>query len=827
MESHRSGAPNSSGPPQSFSPSLGPTGTVGQQHRQASSDVQDDALLPWYIIHPAHKPKLCWDIFAVMILLYAVVMTPVRLSFNIEDYCPNTMWILDTIIDIAFVLDLLFNFVTAVYVDDEDSATLTSNLRLIAAAYIRSWFAIDLISSAPVDLCLSLTVNGCTGEKAVKNGRGGPGVKATQLLRILRLVKLVKILRLLRLQKRFEELCDRAPILDTPIFKMTKPLFCSMYFAHALACGFFSVGASVYYESPPGSPAQLSSWISSSGLEMPAATCSLRLLAIATNDSGVGPDNQQQLSFSELWDAHSTDRQARLALTAAWGVACEPPLLTWGESADMYTASLYWTFTTITTVGYGDLTPKATSERAFAIFAMLLGTGIFGYVLSAMTHTLSDSFATDGQVSIKFKALQQFMDAKELPFELRMRIRRHFRYLWCGSSMLLSLDESAIIRELSTPLRAEALQYMYRALYAENPIFLLVDDPTFRDTLMNVLQPLLVSPGDVLVEQGTLGHEVFILTKGVVDVDYDPNHVPGSWDRALPAEPADCPTGRSPTAVVVGQVVAGARNSIVGEAALLPELGCAKLRSATARAREHCELYSVNASAFIQLCDDYPLAKLGILDIARERLAQISVVREASQSSTSPELVAKAYGFGRKLQVKGKEATARKKAAEDALQAATPRRTKNNDSQENEQNRWVGLVQYKRTSSDRRLGASPILPPTSPTDPQAGFGDGTSSFGGSFGGSPVGGSLPVEVAQRLARVEKIVEGLEAKLEAGQARMEGKVDALAAALRMALRLAGTDQAPPEAVAPEVVAPEVVAPEAAPADAVAPEAAAPAD
>ena len=52
---------------------------------------------------------------------------------------------------------------------------------------------------------------------------------------------------------------------------------------------------------------------------------------------------------------------------------------------------------------------------------MLLGTGIFGYMLTVMTHTLSDSFSTDGQVSIKFKALQQFMEAKELPFELRVR----------------------------------------------------------------------------------------------------------------------------------------------------------------------------------------------------------------------------------------------------------------------------------------------------------------------------------------------------------------------------------------------------------------------
>ena len=71
----------------------------------------------------------------------------------------------------------------------------------------------------------------------------------------------------------------------------------------------------------------------------------------------------------------------------------------------------------------GDLTPKATSERAFAIFAMCIGTGLFGYILSAMTNILSDSFRGDAQVQMKFKALQQFMDAKELPFELKVRIR--------------------------------------------------------------------------------------------------------------------------------------------------------------------------------------------------------------------------------------------------------------------------------------------------------------------------------------------------------------------------------------------------------------------
>ena len=57
------------------------------------------------------------------------------------------------------------------------------------------------------------------------------------------------------------------------------------------------------------------------------------------------------------------------------------PGLNWDNVAPHYTAALYWTFTTITTVGYGDLTPTDLSERLYAIFAMIIGTGLFGYIV--------------------------------------------------------------------------------------------------------------------------------------------------------------------------------------------------------------------------------------------------------------------------------------------------------------------------------------------------------------------------------------------------------------------------------------------------------------
>ena len=56
------------------------------------------------------------------------------------------------------------------------------------------------------------------------------------------------------------------------------------------------------------------------------------------------------------------------------------------ESGDYYISSLYWAFTNLTTVGYGGITPKTTTERATAILSEILGTTVFGYVVSSIVN---------------------------------------------------------------------------------------------------------------------------------------------------------------------------------------------------------------------------------------------------------------------------------------------------------------------------------------------------------------------------------------------------------------------------------------------------------
>ena len=64
------------------------------------------------------------------------------------------------------------------------------------------------------------------------------------------------------------------------------------------------------------------------------------------------------------------------------------------DPLELYFTSYYFTVTTITTVGYGDVYATETSERIFCIFLMILGVFAFSFASGAFASILTSFDAT-------------------------------------------------------------------------------------------------------------------------------------------------------------------------------------------------------------------------------------------------------------------------------------------------------------------------------------------------------------------------------------------------------------------------------------------------
>ena len=87
-----------------------------------------------------------------------------------------------------------------------------------------------------------------------------------------------------------------------------------------------------------------------------------------------------------------------MSFSSKEGVLNKPPEDTWVtafgfdqlENNQLYWAAVYFTVTTITTVGYGDISSKNTLERIMGIISMILGVIAFSYATGALSSLIQD-----------------------------------------------------------------------------------------------------------------------------------------------------------------------------------------------------------------------------------------------------------------------------------------------------------------------------------------------------------------------------------------------------------------------------------------------------
>lgn len=417
----------------------------------------------WYSIDPNAGFRGKWDLSQAAILLYVAMVVPFRVGYR--QPAEGGWYVVDLLIDIYFYVDVVLNFHTG-YVDPDDEERVIYEPWAIAREYARTWLSIDIVACLPIDfvirvsegrLLCSMAAGGCP-EDVSQQDSSGQLLRLFKLLRLFRLMKLLRLARIARLFERYQD--DLFQYLH--FFAVLKLVVIMLYVGHLFGCFFhyFSVDE----------------WRTDDEL--------------AQIDAGaLSPWLKEYFD-----DAHSSS----------------------GDVWDRYIASMYWAFTTMTTVGYGDISSVTRSERIIACFGMLVG----GFVFSAVIGTIGDVVAardlSKKAHAHKMEAVAAFIRDNQLPQEYYKEVLGFFR-----KQHVVGYDRRALLNDMPYWLRKKILFFSYADVIKKTPLFDVDGDGdahVFVTELCSRLRPVSYPSGQIIYQRGEIARHMFILTVGKVEV---------------------------------------------------------------------------------------------------------------------------------------------------------------------------------------------------------------------------------------------------------------------------------------------------------------------
>lgn len=235
-----------------------------------------------------------------------------------------------------------------------------------------------------------------------------------------------------------------------------------------------------------------------------------------------------------------------------------------------YIKCFYWTVTTLSTVGYGDITPQTNAARIYTMFVMFVGVGVYGFVIGNISRIFAERDRYKEQTREKFSELNTFMKYYHIPNRLQLAVFNYYNHMY---SKRLSDNDTKIISELPQALKVELQVYMNMKLIRNLPVFKYCSQACLKE-VASALEQKFYGPGDTIIRIGEIGDEMFVIGHGVVDVILEDGSV-------------------------VAQLHEG---QFFGEAALLKET----TRNANVRASTYTDLYRLSKDDFLNIIENHP-----------------------------------------------------------------------------------------------------------------------------------------------------------------------------------------------------------------------------
>lgn len=296
--------------------------------------------------------------------------------------------------------------------------------------------------------------------------------------------------------------------------------------------------------------------------------------------------------YRKLWEQHQWLPQKLQVLAGGiilalviHTIACgwlliQPPTTT--NPFDKYVFGVYWTVTTLATVGYGDIIPQSSLAKIYAMAIMLMGISSFAIFVSHFSRLLISRDSKLEAQKVKMKQLQEMLARYQIPVKLRQETYHLYQHILDHKGLD---EEEKILGELPVTFR-EHLQVHMRVHSICRLEFFRGLSHGCLEMIARNFDERFYNSGEVIVRQGEAGHEMFVVHHGEVEI----------WRDAQK----------------IGLLREG---NVFGEMALLEET----TRNAQVTAKKYCHMLILTTAAYVKISEEYPEFRTKLESVHRLR----------------------------------------------------------------------------------------------------------------------------------------------------------------------------------------------------------------
>uniref|UniRef100_A0A674NTH7 Voltage-gated inwardly rectifying potassium channel KCNH2 n=1 Tax=Takifugu rubripes TaxID=31033 RepID=A0A674NTH7_TAKRU len=181
---------------------------------------------------------------------------------------------------------------------------------------------------------------------------------------------------------------------------------------------------------------------------------------------------------------------------------------------DKYVTALYFTFSSLTSVGFGNVSPNTNSEKIFSICVMLIGSLMYASIFGNVSAIIQRLYSGTARYHTQMLRVREFIRFHQIPNPLRQRLEEYFQHAWSYTN---GIDMNAVLKGFPECLQADICLHLNRTLLQNCTAFKGSSKGCLRALAMK-FKTTHAPPGDTLVHAGDVLTALYFISRGSIEI---------------------------------------------------------------------------------------------------------------------------------------------------------------------------------------------------------------------------------------------------------------------------------------------------------------------